>query len=393
LTASSEGQTSVVLLGSTGSIGRNTLDVISRQPGRFSVFGLAAGTSVEILAEQVKRWHPARVVVRGKEEAERFQDLVSAAWNGKIAWGDEALSELAADSGADIVVNALVGALGLRPTVSALEAGHRVALANKESLVMAGPLLKDMVDQGRGEILPVDSEHNALFQLLDGRDPSTVSRLVLTASGGPFRTLPLERLEQVTVEEALRHPTWKMGPRITVDSATLMNKGLEVIEAESIFGVPLGCIEVWVHPQSIVHGIVELVDGSMLAQLSQPDMRIPIQFALTYPERHPVDVPHCSLPDLGSLDFETPDPRRYPCLELAKEAAHRGGLYPSVLNAADEVAVHAFLQGEIPFTHIPRVLERVMNSFPGGEALSVGRILEADRWAREEAGSRASSKP
>lgn len=393
MTASSAGHSSVVLLGSTGSIGRNTLDVVSRHTERFSVLGLAAGRNVQLLAEQVTRWQPARVVVEGAQEGERLRDLLGESWDGDLAWGHEALCDLAADAGAHVVVNALVGALGLRPTVSALEAGHRVALANKESLVMAGPLLRELVDGGRGRILPVDSEHNALFQLLDGRDPDSVSRLILTASGGPFRTLALDRLEHVTVDQALQHPTWKMGPRITVDSATLMNKGLEVIEAESLFGLPLDRIEVWVHPQSIVHGIVELVDGSMLAQLSQPDMRIPIQFTLTYPERHPLEVPHCSLPEVGSLDFEAPDPQRYPCLVLARSAAQRGGLYPTVLNAADEVAVHAFLRGGIPFTHIPGILERVMEAFPGGEALSVDRILEADRWARDEAGSLASSQP
>jgi 1-deoxy-D-xylulose-5-phosphate reductoisomerase len=375
----------VVVLGSTGSIGTNTLDVLARHRDGFQVHALAAGRRVEPLAQQVRQWHPSRVAVRGREEAERLRGLVGEGWEGEILWGEDALSRLAADPEADIVVNALVGARGLPPSLAALRAGHRLALANKESLVVGGELVREALRSGGGELIPVDSEHHALFLLLQPLAPDEVRRLILTASGGALRDLPPDRFAEVTPQQALQHPTWRMGPRVTVDSATLMNKGLEIIEAQVLFDVDLDKVEVWIHPQSIVHALVELVDGSLMAQLSQPDMRIPIQSALTHPRRRPGTLPRCDLPELGRLEFARPDPGRYPCLELAREAARRGGLFPAVLNAADEVAVGAFLRGQLSFPGIPRLLEHVLGRFPGGPATSLEAVREADRWARDEA--------
>ena len=385
------GKTSLAVLGSTGSIGRSTLAVLDRLTDRFDVRALAGGRNVDLLAEQVRTWNPRCVSVAGRAEADLLRGRLPNGWRGELDWGEEPLGRMAADPETDIVVNGLVGGIGLIPTVKALEAGHRVALANKESLVMAGRLLAELAERTGGEIIPVDSEHSGLFQLLVDRDRNTVSRVVLTASGGPFRSLSLDELRRVTPRQALAHPTWNMGPRITIDSATLLNKGLEVLEAQTLFDLPLDEIEVWIHPQSIVHALVELVDGSLLAQLSQPDMRIPIQLALTYPDRAGNGAARCRLPELGRLDFEAPDEERFPCLPLAREAARRGGLAPAVLNAGDEIAVAAFLRGDIPFTQIPLLLARLLDACPRGAADSVEEILEADRWARERAESIASS--
>ncbi|MBU1702767.1 MAG: 1-deoxy-D-xylulose-5-phosphate reductoisomerase [Candidatus Eisenbacteria bacterium] len=362
------------------------MDVLALHRDRFKVFGLAAGTRTGRLADQIAVWKPERVVVKGPNEAAELRRIVQDGWQGEISQGELALAELAGDSRADIVVNGLVGALGLPPTLAALKTGRRVALANKESMVMAGPLLRETARRHGGQILPVDSEHSSLFQLLENINPDSVARLILTASGGPFRTLPLDQLKNVKVDQALDHPTWNMGPRITVDSASLMNKGLELIEACYLFQVPIDHIEVWIHPQSIVHALIELRDGSLLAQLSQPDMRIPIQYALTYPERLASPAGPCSLPAIGNLSFEDLDLKRYPCLALAQNAARRGGTAPAMLNAADEVFVNAFLREKIPFTDIPRLLKQIMSESDGGEADSVEKIMEADRWARNAAG-------
>lgn len=303
-----------------------------------------------------------------------------------LAPGDEGLLQAAASDDVDVVVNALMGAVGVRPTLAALQARKKVALANKETLVAAGPLVMAAARSGTGKrLLPIDSEHSAIFQCLDGREGQQPTRLILTASGGPFRTTPAERLKDVTPEEALRHPTWRMGGKITVDSATLMNKGLEVIEACWLFDMPPEAVQVWVHPQSIVHSLVEFRDGSMLAQLGVPDMRMAIQYALTYPERLEGNWERLDLTAQPPLTFEAPDTERFPSLALAYEAMRAGGTMPAVLNAANEVAVALFLSGKLPFDAIPRVVERVMGAHRPLPVVTVEDVLEADGWARSEA--------
>jgi 1-deoxy-D-xylulose-5-phosphate reductoisomerase len=368
----------VIVLGSTGTIGRLTLEIAARHPERLKVVGLAAGRNVEALAEQVTRFSPEVAAIADDGAAAGFS---AAGWGGRLLHGSAALGELARWPAAEIIVNGIVGAAGLPVSLAALEAGRRLALANKESMVMAGPLLRAAASQGGAEILPVDSEHSAIFQCLAGRAAATVRRIVLTASGGPLRTRPAGELAQVTPAEALAHPTWRMGPRITIDSATLFNKGMELIEARWLFDIPIEQIEVWVHPQALVHGLVELVDGSLLAQLSCPDMRLPIQYALSYPERWEGAADPCDLDTLCSLTFEAPDETRFPCLGLAREAARRGGTAPAALNGADEVLVGAFLAHRITLPDIAaglaHVLERHTVQADGLEA-----ILGADEWAR-----------
>jgi len=375
----------VTVLGSTGSIGRAALDVIARLPDRLEVFGLAAGTRTAELAEQVRRLRPRAVALgRAGLEAE-FRDALGAGWNGALYFGPEGVEALAGLAEADMVLNGLVGAAGMGPTWRALRAGKPVALANKESLVIAGEFLTAEARRWGGRLLPVDSEHNALFQCLDGQPSRAVGKIILTASGGPFRDRDPATFRSITRAEALRHPTWSMGPRITVDSATLLNKGFEVIEAHWLFDLPSERIEVWVHPQSIVHGLVEWVDGSTAAVLSVPDMRIPIQNALCHPERLDSGLPRCDLPRLGRLDFQPPDPVRFPCLGLARRALMEGGTAPAVLNAADEMLVEAFLQERIPFPGIGEGLERVLDLRPPAAADNLEAVREADQWARIEA--------
>lgn len=379
------GRRGVTILGSTGTIGRQTCDVISRLPDRFDIVSLAAHRNVSLLAEQAIRFQPRRLAIGDGRGVPELRGLLGSRWTGEILTGEEGLETLAGSGDAGIVVNAVVGTAGLVPSLAALRAGSDLALANKESLVIAGELLRREAEGMQARILPIDSEHSGLMQCLDGRGaPETIRRVVLTASGGPFRTRPLETLGAVLPEEALRHPTWKMGPRITIDSATLLNKGFEIHEARWLFDIPPGKIDVWIHPQSIVHALVEFTDGSWIAQLSATDMRLPIQLALCHPERPATGLPRCDLTSMDALAFEAVDPRRYPCLQLARAALEEGGTAPAALNAADETLIDAFLSGRISFTAIAEILSRVLDAACGGSADRIQSILDADRWAREK---------
>ena len=372
----------LAILGSTGSIGTSTLEIVSGLPQQFRVVALAAGSNLDRLAEQVRQYRPALVAVACESSArELVRRLGSAA--PEVCWGPDGLRQVAADSGADMVVSAIVGAAGLVPTMAAVLAGKDLALANKESLVMAGELITREARARGVRILPVDSEHSAIFQCLGGNGAREVRRLVLTASGGPFRTRPRGTFATITPEEALRHPTWSMGKKVTIDSATLMNKGLEVIEARWLFGLPVRQVDVIIHPQSIIHSLVEYVDGSLLAQLGVPDMRVPIQYALTYPERHENAVPRLALDRLAGLTFELVDHEKFPCLDLAYEAAGTGGSAPAVLNAANEVAVHQFLACRIGFDEIATVIRKALDAVPGRSLGSTQDVLEVDREVRE----------
>jgi 1-deoxy-D-xylulose-5-phosphate reductoisomerase len=361
----------IALFGSTGSIGVNTLDVVRQNPGRFEITALAAHRNIDVLAEQIAEFHPKAVAV-GDETA--AVELKSRHPGCEVLAGAEGLRELAARGEYDIFVGALVGFAGLAPTVEAIKLGKRIALANKETLVVAGELLSAMATQSGSEIIPIDSEHSAIYQCLVGESRESIRRIILTASGGPFRTLPKELFSTITREMALKHPKWVMGQKITIDSATLMNKGLEIIEAKWLFGVPLSKIDVVIHPQSIVHSFVEFSDGSIKAQLGMPDMRMPIQYALAAPERLDTSYSLLDLASSSPLEFSEPDFEKFPCLRLAHLAGERGGLYPCVLNAANEIAVEAFLDGRIPFTRIPTLIESAMES---GEISGTNKELEA----------------
>jgi 1-deoxy-D-xylulose-5-phosphate reductoisomerase len=365
----------VLILGSTGSIGTQALDVVGRSE-QFQVVGLAAGRGWELTVEQAREHGVPAIALAGEDAAERAR----GAWSGRVLSGEEGVRELIATSGADLVLNGIVGAAGLASTVVALTAGIDVALANKESLVVGGELVMALAEATGARLLPVDSEHSALHQLLAAEAPGTVTKLVLTASGGPFRGR--EDLAEVSIDDALAHPTWKMGGRITIDSATLMNKGFEAIEAHHLFAVPYSQIDVVVHPQSLVHSLIQLNDGSSLAHLGYPDMRVPISYALHYPERADVDVPQLDLAAVGSLSFEAPDPATFACLRLALEAGEAGGTAPCVLNAADEVAVAAFLDGQIPFTGIAAVIERVLEEMPAQPVTHFDDLFATDAEAR-----------
>jgi len=370
------------ILGATGSVGTNVLRVVDAFPGRFTVVGLSAGDNVEKLAEQVARHRPRLVSVRSaatRDALGRLLDLGAT----RVVVGEEGAVEVATHPDADVVVASAVGAVGLVPTYRALQAGKDVALANKETLVMAGELMVAEARARGGKLLPIDSEHCALHQCLEGRRPDEVRRLVLTASGGPFRTRARESFDRVTPAEALAHPTWSMGRKITIDSATLMNKGLEVIEARWLFGVSAGRVEVLIHPQSVVHSMVEFVDGTVLAQLGVTDMRLPIQYALSYPERWEAAIPGIDFSRGLRLEFETPDHERFPCLGLAYRALEGGGSLPAVLNAANEEAVGAFLDGRIGFPAIPEAIREVMDDHPPRTVATLDDVLAADAWARE----------
>lgn len=378
----------IAILGSTGSIGCNTLRVIESLGGeRFRVVALGAGHNVQELAGQIATHLPEVVSVDSEAAA---HDLRARLFEldvdlPRIIVGEAGLIEVATHTQADIVVSATVGAVGFVPTLRALEAGKRVALANKETLVMAGELMTKAARESGAELLPVDSEHNALHQCLRGEKRSEVRRIVLTASGGPFRTRTKADMEASTVSEALRHPTWNMGAKITIDSATLMNKGLEVIEAHWLFGFTPEEIGIVVHPESVVHSMIELVDGSVIAQMGVTDMRHAIQYALTYPDRHACELPPLDLTALSSLHFETPDLERFPCIGLAYRALREGGTLPAAMNAANEVAVPAFLAEKISLTDIPLIIEAVMDGHNTQPATELATILEADRTAREAA--------
>jgi 1-deoxy-D-xylulose-5-phosphate reductoisomerase len=372
------------ILGSTGSVGGNVLRVVDAFPGRFEVVGLAAGGNVERLAEQVARYRPKVVSVATADAAQalgRAVDLSGVA----VGCGEDGSVAVATHEDARVVVAAAVGAVGLVPTYRALEAGKDVALANKETLVMAGELMVAQARARGGRLLPIDSEHCALHQCLDGRAPAEVRRLVLTASGGPFRTRERDTFGAITPAEALNHPTWSMGRKITIDSATLMNKGLEVIEARWLFDVPAERIDVLVHPQSVVHSMVEFVDGTVLAQLGVTDMRLPIQYALSHPERWDAAIPGMDWSKAMRLDFDVPDRDRFPCLPLAYEALRRGGPVPAALNAANEEAVAAFLDGRVPFTAIPDVIRDVIDLAPSAPVSVLDDVLAADAHARRAA--------
>src|SRR5215213_6038019 len=370
------GMKKVLILGSTGSIGTQALEVIGASQ-ELQAVGLAAGSDWETTVAQAREHGVPVVALADAEAAERAR----GSWSGRVLAGGEGVRELIVSTGPDLVLNAIVGAAGLGSTIVALSEGIDVALANKESLVLGGELVMALAEATGARLLPVDSEHSALFQLVNGEAPGTVERLVLTASGGPFRGR--DDLSGVSVADALAHPTWRMGGRITIDSATLMNKGFEAIEAHHLFAVPYERIDVVVHPQSLVHSLIHLVDGSSLAHLGYPDMRVPISYALNYPERTDVDVPRLDLPAAGSLTFEEPDLETFACLRLALAAGRDGGTAPTVLNAADEVAVAAFLAERIPFTGIAAVIERVLEEVPARPVTHFGDLFAADAEARE----------
>jgi len=374
----------VTVLGSTGSIGRTALDVIGRLNGEVSVAGLSARSNLALFAEQVRAVRPEAVAIESQESARTFRALVPD-WRGDVLAGPEGLAALAAGTTADLVLVGVVGAAGLAPTLAALAGGKDIALATKEVLVAGGALVTEAASRAGRRILPVDSEHSAIFQCLAGQRPETVARLWLTASGGPFLRLDAAALDSVTPADALRHPTWKMGPKVTIDSATLMNKGLEVIEAHWLFAVPPDGIEVVIHPQSVVHSLVEFVDGSFLAQLGATDMHLPIQYALTFPHRLPGTGVRLDLRTAGSLTFEAPDPVRFPCLGYARTALEMGGTAPAALNAANEVSVRLFLEGRMRFPDIARNVRKVLDRHTPRPATSLDAILDADREARAQA--------
>jgi 1-deoxy-D-xylulose-5-phosphate reductoisomerase len=372
----------LLVLGSTGSIGTQALDIVQRNPG-FELVGLSAERSWEDLVEQARLHGVSRIALVDEHAAARAAE----AWtDGEVLAGAEGLVRLILESGADLVLNALVGSAGLGPTVATLGEGIDLALANKESLVVGGELVVALAEATGAQIVPIDSEHTALHQLLAGLPPGAVERLTITASGGPFRGLTRAELANVTVEEALAHPTWSMGGKITIDSATLMNKGLEVMEAHHLFGTPYDRIDVVVHPQSLIHGLVQLADGAMLAHLGPADMRIAISYALNGGESVPLGIDPIDLASVGGLSFEAVDLDAFPCLRLAGEAARAGGTAPCVLNAANEVAVHAFLEGRLPFLGIPEVIERTLSELGSEPVRAFESLYEADRAARERAG-------
>jgi 1-deoxy-D-xylulose-5-phosphate reductoisomerase len=381
----------VVLLGSTGSIGTSTLKVAEDLPDQIRLVGLAAGNNAELLIEQGRRHQPAALSISNPERAEELRQVFGHAT--EIYSGDEGLIRLATMEGADIVLIAIVGTAGLHPALAAIRAGKDIAVASKEILVMAGEIVMREARRHGVRVLAVDSEHSAIFQCLDGKPTDSVRQLILTASGGPFRDRtqwPKERFAEITVERALEHPSWVMGQKITIDSATLFNKGLEMIEARWLFDIGMDRVSVVVHPQSIVHSMVEFVDGSILAQLSTPDMCLPIQYALTYPERSPSERVQTNFAKLGSLAFEAPDGERFPALALARRAGEVGGTLPAVLNAANEVAVEAFVNRRIRFAAIPETVRRTMDAHVVVEQPNLDQILEADQWARREAETHAS---
>jgi len=383
--------THLTVLGATGSIGKSTLDVVARHPDRYRVFALTAQIQDELLFEQCRQFKPSFAVLLDEAAAQRLrQRLAAGGLQTEVLCGMDALEQVAAASEVDAVMAAIVGAAGLRPTIAAARAGKKILLANKETLVMAGAVFMDAVRASGSALLPIDSEHNAVFQSLP-RDyagdlnASGVSKILLTASGGPFRNTPLSGLRSVTPEQACAHPNWSMGRKISVDSATMMNKGLEVIEAHWLFNAPADAIDVVVHPQSVIHSLVQYIDGSVLAQLGNPDMRTPIAYALAYPERMAAGVAPLDLFKVAQLNFVAPDIERFPCLRLAYQALRTGGTAPAIMNAANEVAVAAFLDRRIPFLAIPQLIEEVLTALPVSPVKVLEEVLAADHAAREAA--------
>lgn len=386
----------VTVLGSTGSIGLNTLDVIRSHPDRFELHALTANSQVAVLARQCLEFKPRYAAIRDETLAGQLtRELVHAGSKTIVLSGDDGIIQVAADTDVDVVVAAIVGAAGLQPTMAAVSAGKRVLLANKESLVMAGRLFTDAARHANATILPVDSEHNAIFQCLPGGYGSLreagVRRILLTGSGGPFRDLPPESLHRVTPDEACAHPNWSMGRKISVDSSTMMNKGLEYIEARWLFGATSDEIEVVIHPQSIVHSMVEYIDGSVVAQMGNPDMRTPIAYCLGWPERIASNVEPLNFFQLGELSFRQPDYRRFPCLKLAMDAMEAGGSYPVALNASNEVAVESFLSGAMAYPHIEKVISDVLESWVSSEPDTLNAVIDADIQARVRARERIAS--
>ena len=371
----------VVLLGATGSIGTSSVDVILQHSDIFNLYAVAANSSVQKVAEIVRKFKVERVCMFDPNAAKELESVLGM----KVLAGMEGLCELAADPKADIIINALMGAVGCLPTITAIEHGKHVALANKETMVMAGPVIWDkLAENPKSFITPIDSEHSAIFQCLSGHPEKEVEFLEITASGGPFREWPIEKFEQITVADALNHPVWSMGKKITIDSASMMNKGLEVLEAHFLFHIPYEQIKVVVHPQSMVHSLVQFRDGSLMAQLGAPDMRIPIQVALTWPDRLPLETKRLDLPTLAKLTFFEPDFNKFRCLALAFEAGRRGGIVPAMMNAANEVLVDAFLKGNLKFTDIPKHVETIMAGAPTVTGhLTLDQVLEADAEARK----------
>lgn len=372
----------IAILGATGSIGRNTLQVVERLSHQFKVLGLAAGRNIRLLQDQVERFKPKIVSVERKKEAEEFKQLFKDS-SVKVVFGEDGAEEVARLEENDIIVSAITGIKGLKPTLSAVRAGKRVALANKESMVVAGPLIQEEAQKSGSEIIPVDSEHNGVFQCLMKERKENVKKIILTASGGPFFRTPLEEMKDITLEEALEHPRWKMGKKVTIDSATLMNKGLELIEARWLFGVEPQQLEILIHPQSLVHSIVEMKDGSMLAQLSPTDMKIPILFALTYPEREEALMPSLDLRQVRTLEFYEVDAQKFPFLGLARRALQEGESVPVALNASNEVAVEAFLEKKIRFLDIYEIVADVLRNHQKREMKSLDDILDVDRETRQ----------
>jgi 1-deoxy-D-xylulose 5-phosphate reductoisomerase len=371
----------VVLLGATGSIGTSSVDVIHQHSDIFNLYAVAANSSVEKVAEIVRKYNVERVCMFNEAAAKELEGVLGR----KVLAGMDGLCELAADPKADIIINALMGAVGCLPTITAIEHGKHVALANKETMVMAGPVIWDkLAENPKSFITPIDSEHSAIFQCLEGgKRESEVEFLEITASGGPFREWPIEKFENITVADALNHPVWSMGKKITIDSASMMNKGLEVLEAHFLFHIPYDQIKVVVHPQSMVHSLVQFRDGSLMAQLGAPDMRIPIQVALTWPDRLKLETKRLDLPTLAKLTFFEPDFNKFRCLALAFDAGRRGGIVPAMMNAANEVLVDRFLKGNLKFTDIPKYVEMVMDKAPNVTGhLSLEQVLEADKEAR-----------
>lgn len=375
----------IAILGSTGSIGTQTLDVISHYPDLFAVEALSGGYNITLLAEQVKQFRPKKVSVATKSLAEELKQLVPS--GTQVYYGEEGLIEVAAGTEADYVVSSLVGSQGLRPTLAAIEAGKHIGLANKETLVSAGHIVKEQVKRRGVSLLPVDSEHSAIFQCLNGESMKDVHKITLTASGGSFRDRTREDLQNVTVEQALQHPNWSMGAKITIDSATMVNKGLEVIEAHWLFDLAYSQIDVIIHPESIIHSYVEFADNSIIAQLGNPDMRVPIQYALTYPNRLQTPTPSLNLAQLGKLHFREMDFERFPCLKMAYDSGKAGGTAPTVFNASNEAAVDRFLKGEIRFLQIEDIIASALEQHIVESNPDLEQITAADAWARKTANS------
>ncbi|MBD0380321.1 1-deoxy-D-xylulose-5-phosphate reductoisomerase [Paenibacillus sedimenti] len=375
----------IAILGSTGSIGTQTLDVVANAPERFQVEALSGGYNSKLIIEQIKQFRPKIVSVATKELAEEVKRQVSS--DTRVLFGEEGLMEVAASTDADMVVTALVGSQGLKPTLAAIEAGKHIGLANKETLVSAGHIVTSAVKSKGVALLPIDSEHSAIFQCLNGENRPELAKITITASGGSFRDRTRKELEGVTVEQALQHPNWSMGAKITIDSATMVNKGLEVIEAHWLFDLPYDQIDVIIHPESVIHSYVEFVDNSVIAQLGNPDMRVPIQYALTYPHRVSTPTKRLDLAAIGKLHFREMDFDRYPCLRMAYESGRQSGTTPTVFNAANEIAVARFLRGEITFLQIEHVIEAALQKHESYADPSLDLIQEQDAWARAFAAS------